>query len=110
MSLQAGLPTYLQSDLSRQRQAYQQKMEAQLARWRADILTLEAELNEAQTSEKIALQEQLATLKTKMQHAAERLDNLKESTGDAWAEIQTDIDDIWEELSQAVELVQKEIQ
>jgi len=110
MSLQAGLPTYLQSDLSRQRQAYQQKMEAQLARWRADILTLEAQLNEAQTSEKIALQEQLAALKTKMQHAAERLEKLKEATGDAWAEIQTDIDDIWQELSQAVEQAQKEIQ
>ena len=103
--MKASLPPRLQSDLTQQRQAYHQEIEAQLARWRADIATMEAE---TAGKNQVDLQQRLIDLKSKLKRAETRLDKMKETTGDAWAELQTEIDDLRQAISDSVEQAQKE--
>lgn len=106
--MRAGLPSHMQSELTQQREAYQQKIEAQMARWRADVATIEADLTEASVSDQISLQQQMADLKAKLARAEERLDQMKETTGDAWVELQTEVDDLQQEISKSLNQIQKE--
>ena len=64
---------------------------------------LEAQLKEAPTNDRIAFQDQLTALKAKLQNAEEWLDEMKETTGDAWAELQTDIEEIWQDMGYSVD-------
>lgn len=108
--MRAGLPSRMQSELTQQREAYQQKIEAQMARWRADVATMEADLTEATVSDQISLQQQIADLKAKLARAEERLDQMKETTGDAWVELQTEVDDLQQQISKSFNQIQKDYQ
>jgi chromosome segregation ATPase len=109
--MSTNLPPRLQSDLTRQRQAYHQELEAQLGRWRADIATMEAEMSAgASVQDQVALQQQLTNIKAKLERAKERLDKMKDTTGDAWAELQTDVANIHQNVSNSVDQAQKEFQ
>lgn len=106
--MDTNLPPRLQSDLTQQRQAYHQEIEAQLARWRADIATMEADMAGASLKHQITLQKYLTDLKAKLTQAEIQVDELKEKTGDAWTELQTDIDDLQQDISESVDQAQKE--
>ena len=107
--MNTNLPPRLQSEQTQQQQAYYQKMEAQMARWRADIVTLEAEMAQADVAEQLALQKQLDALKTKVAQAEERLDKMKDVTGDAWTELQAKVDGMQQEIAEFVEQAQHQL-
>lgn len=96
-----------QSERTKQRRAYYQKNEAQLARWRADLLALEANMAEASVNEQMVIQQQIRSLKEKLAQAEERLDDMKEATGDTWAKLQISVDTLQEELADSVDEAQQ---
>lgn len=83
------------------KQAYEQKLEAQLKQWRADLDKLEAKADEAQADAKIEYQRQISSLKSKRSDLKQRLETLKKSSGDAWEEIKTGTESAWQSLSQS---------
>lgn len=105
--MRAGLPPRMQSDVTQQREAYQQEIEAQMARWRADVAKMEADLTGATVSDQISLQQQIAELKAKLTKANKRLAKMKETSGDAWVELQTEVDDLQQEISESMDQAQR---
>ena len=109
--MKTNLPPRLQSDITRQQKAYHQEMEAQLARWRADIATMEAEMSAgASVQAQIALQQKLTKLKAQLEQAEKRLSKMTQVTGNAWAELQTEVADSHQTLTTAVDQAQKEFE
>ena len=67
------------------KEAYLAKREAELKEWDAQIVQLEAKAEQAQAQVKIHYYEQLESLRTKQTAVRDKLHELKQSSGAAWA-------------------------
>lgn len=85
------------------REAYQQKLSAQLDQWRAKIDLLDARAKEASADARIACEDQVKELKAKQEAAESKLQELRESSGDAWDELKSGVDDAWERMARSVD-------
>ncbi|MDX1605780.1 MAG: hypothetical protein R3202_06275 [Candidatus Competibacterales bacterium] len=81
--------------------AYQQKLQAQLDEWRADIDKLRARAEQAEADTRLELQQQIEALQARHQAAAEKLDKLRQSGEEAAKTMQSGIEAAWKELEQA---------
>ena len=84
------------------KQAYHQKMAAQLAQWGAEIDLLQAKAVNAGADLRIQYNEDLQALKEKRELASAQLESLKEASNDAWAQIKETADTMWDELKQGI--------
>lgn len=82
--------------------AYKQKMAAQLNEWNAQINLLEAKLENAGADLKIERAKQLHELRAKQRAASEKLTELEKAGGEAWEQVKTTADKIWDELKAGV--------
>jgi hypothetical protein len=80
------------------KEAYQQKMDAQLKEWSVDIDQLKAKAGSAKADLKVAYEKQLAELRAKHGEGRTKLDEIKESSGDAWEELKTGTDHVLNEI------------
>ena len=64
--------------------AYNQKMAAQLKEWTAQINLLEAKIENAGADLKVKRADELKALRAKQHAAAEKMKELEKATGDAW--------------------------
>lgn len=83
--------------------AYQQKLQAQLDEWNAKIKQLEARMSQANADAKIQYQEQLEELKAKQAAARDKLDELSAASEDAWQDMKQGFEDSWSRLSDAIQ-------
>jgi recombinational DNA repair ATPase RecF len=84
------------------KEAYKQKMDAQLKEWSAQIDLLDARVENAGADIKIKRIEAMQALRVKQQLAAEKMLELEKSSGEAWGQIKETADKIWEELKAGV--------
>ena len=84
------------------KQAYHQKMAAQLAQWGAEIDLLQAKAVNAGADLRIQYNEDLQALKEKRELASAQLESLKEASNEAWAQIKETADAMWDELKQGI--------
>ncbi len=78
--------------------AYRQKMGAQLKEWSAQINLLEARLDNLGADLKVTRAEQLHELRAKHRAAAEKMKELGKSTGEAWEQAKGTADKLWDDF------------
>jgi hypothetical protein len=81
--------------------AYREKMEAQLEEQRARLELLKARAKVAIADGKIMAYEELADADQKLAALKVKLKNLADAGGDAWQEMKSGVEQAWSDLSEA---------
>lgn len=100
------LSSNLIRDALQGRNQYIIEREARLGRWRADIATMETEINGGNLTHR----KELIELKREMDVVEDQLEKLKEATGDTWEDLKPKADSAWEELSASLEKLKRKLQ
>ena len=82
--------------------AYKQKMEAQLKEWSAQIDLLEAKMENAGADMKVKSAQQLHELRAKQRAASEKMEELGKASGEAWEQVKKTADKLWDDLKTGV--------
>lgn len=85
------------------KEAYQEKLEAQLREWTARLDQLKAKADLAEADAKIEYHRQIDGARSKIETAQTRLRELKSSSGEAWESLKDGIERAWADLKTAVE-------
>jgi len=84
------------------RKAYEEKYDAQLKEWNAEIALLKAKADKAKAEAKIEYYRTIETLQGKQDAAGKKLRELKAAGDDAWEDIKTGAENAWGELKTAL--------
>ena len=82
--------------------AYKQKMSAQLKEWTAQINLLEAKIENAGADIKVKSADVLKELKIKQHAAAEKMKELEKASEHAWDQIKDTADKLWDDLKHGI--------
>ncbi len=85
-----------------QKEAYQEKLKAQLDEWSADLDKLKARAEKAEAGLKIEYHNEIEQLRAKKEAVEQKLSELKNASEDAWEDIKAGIETSWDSLSQAI--------
>lgn len=85
-----------------ERDAYVQKIKAQLDHWNAEIDKLEAKSQEASADAQIEYREQIDTLKQRRQEITEKLAALKTAGDSAWEDMKSGVELAWNAMDSAL--------
>jgi transketolase len=85
-----------------EKQAYEQKVEARLERWQAQIQELKARAKEADADTRAEIAKQLKHLDEHSDEALEKLRDLRDSSGDAWKDVKGGLENSWDSLEKAL--------
>lgn len=81
---------------------YRQKFEAKLKEVIAQIDLLEAKADQVKAESKIELQQQIQSLRQQRDTLGQKLDQLKQSSGDAWKDLKAGLESATEDLKGAL--------
>jgi hypothetical protein len=84
------------------KEAYQQKLEAQLAEWNAAIDKLKAKADKAEAEAQIEYYKQIEDMQVKQEAAREKLTELKEAGEGGWEDLKVGLENTWNSLGDAV--------
>jgi hypothetical protein len=85
------------------KQAYQEKLEAQLAEWDAQLDLIKAKAKNLQADAKLEYERQIAALQQKRAEALAKLEDLYKRGEDAWEDLKEGTEKAWGEMGQAME-------
>ena len=85
------------------KESYQQKLQAQLDQWNADIDKLKAKADKVDADIKLEYYEQIEDLRVKQQAARDSLANLMSASDDAWEDLKAGVESAWFTLGEAIE-------
>jgi hypothetical protein len=85
------------------KEAYQEKIEAQLREWAVAIDHLKARADEGRDRATSAYYEQLELLRQKQVTAQQRLEELQRGGEDAWEHLKQGMEQAWHDLKQAID-------
>jgi TMP repeat len=80
------------------RKAYEEKFDAQLKEWNAEIVLLNAKADKAKAEEKIEYYKTIEALQGKQDAARIKLQELRAAGDDAWEDIKTGAENVWTEV------------
>jgi short-subunit dehydrogenase len=89
---------------------YVQKMKAKLDEWSAEIDRLQARSEQVEADLKLEYSRRMKNLQEKQDTAQEKLDNLINSSGQAWTEFKSGVESAWKSLEDSIQDVQNEFQ
>ncbi|MRR53936.1 MAG: coiled coil domain-containing protein [Deltaproteobacteria bacterium] len=81
---------------------YREKFEANLNKLKAQIDVLEAKADLLKAESKLELKQQIQSLRQKRDAIANKLDQLKQSSGEAWKDIKAGLESATKELKGAL--------
>ena len=84
------------------KQAYQDKLQAQLDQWRAEIGKLQAKAQGSSAQAQLDYYKQIENLRSMQVDAEKKLDELRQSGDEAWEDLKAGIDHAWGSLGNAV--------
>ncbi|MEJ2361283.1 MAG: hypothetical protein P8Z75_07630 [Gammaproteobacteria bacterium] len=84
------------------KEAYKNKLKAQLAEWEAQINLLDAKTKNAAADVQVKYAQELDQLRHQQRKAADKLTELEHASGEAWQEIKVSADQVWDELKSGV--------
>jgi multidrug resistance efflux pump len=87
--------------MSEKRKAYEEKIDAQLEEWSAQIALLKARADKAKAEAKIEYSKTIEALQKKKDGAREKLDELKTAGDEAWEDIKTGAEKAWDDVRTA---------
>ena len=82
--------------------AYKQKLAAQLKEWSAQINLLEAKVENAEADMKIKRLDLIKGLRVQQHLAVDKMKELEKSSGDAWDQVKSTAEKIWSDLKHGV--------
>ncbi len=85
------------------RDAYVEKLKAQLDQWNAQIAEWEARGKKAQTDSHLEYEKQLAAYHQQRDQALEQLRKVQGASADAWQELSRGADEAWARMREAFE-------
>ena len=80
------------------RKAFQEKFDAQLKEWSAEIALLKAKADKAKAEVKIEYYKTLETLQGKQDVARTKLKELRSAGDDAWEDVKAGAENVWTEI------------
>lgn len=83
------------------KEQYEQKLEAKLDEWGAEIDKLKAKADNAEADLKIEYYEQIDEMRSMQATANEKFIELKDASDDAWENLKAGIDNAWDSLGNA---------
>lgn len=86
--------------------AYKEKMSAQLKVWDAQIKLLEAQATKVGADLKVKHAEEMRDLRDKQLAAAAKMKELDKATGEAWDQVKSTADKVWEDLKTGLSAAQ----
>jgi uncharacterized coiled-coil DUF342 family protein len=89
-------------DVMEEKQAYQEKMQAQLKDWAAKIDALIAKAEKAGAEKKVEYQEQIQRLQAKKKDAEAKLQELRTAGEETWGEVKEALEKISVDLRSAL--------
>ena len=84
------------------KEAYEQKIEARLDEWKAEINQLKAKAQKAEADAQIRYYKQIEDIQAKQEAARKKLRALKNAGEDAWKDLKTGLDDALNRLGDAI--------
>lgn len=84
------------------KQAYQDKLQAQLDQWRAEIGKLQAKAKSSSAQAQLDYYRQIEELRSMQVDAEKKLEELKQSGDEAWEDLKAGIDHAWDTMGNAV--------
>jgi len=84
------------------KESFQQKLQAELDEWSAEIDKLKAKANKAEADVKLEYFEQIEKLREKQEVAKDKLRELTAASDDAWEDLKAGAESAWLSLGNAV--------
>ncbi len=84
------------------KETYEQKLQAQLDEWGAEINKLKARADGAEADIQLEYYKKIEELRTMQESATNKLSKLKDAGDDAWEDLKAGIDSAWDSLGNAV--------
>jgi len=83
------------------RKAYEEKIDAQLEEWNAQIALLKARADKTKAEVKIEYYKTIEALQRRQDEARTKLDELKTAGDEAWEDLKTGAEKAWDEVKTA---------
>jgi hypothetical protein len=83
------------------RKPYEEKLDAQLKKWSAEIALFTAKADKAEAGAKIEYYKTIETLQDKADAARTKLWELRTAGDDAWEDLKTGAENVWTEVKTA---------
>ena len=87
--------------MKNKRKAYEEKLDAQLDEWSAQINVLKARADKAKAEVKIEYYKTIEVLERKQKDAKAKLQELKTAGDEAWEDLKTGAEKAWDEVKTA---------
>lgn len=87
--------------MKNKRKAYEEKLDAQLEEWSAQIAQLKARADKARAEVKIEYYKTIETLQHRQDEASAKLHELKSSGDEAWEDLKAGAEKAWAEIKTA---------
>jgi uncharacterized coiled-coil DUF342 family protein len=84
------------------KEAYEQKLQAQLDEWRAEIDKLKAKADGADADAQIEFYKTIDELRSMQKAATHKIAELKDAGDDVWEDLKAGIDSTWDSLGDAL--------
>lgn len=84
------------------KELYQQKKQAQLDEWKAEVDKLKARASGASADAQLELNKHIEALETKIQENKTKLSELAKAGEDAWESIKDGVESAWDSMKSAV--------
>lgn len=89
------------------RKAYEEKMDARLSKWEAQIQVLRARGEEAKADAKAEIGRELNELEKRAEATRERFRDLRASGEDAWRDIKVGLENSWRSMESGLKAARK---
>lgn len=76
-----------------EKEAYEEKQQARLDEWAAEIDKMKAKARQADAEAKLKMNEKIEEAEAMRKQVEERLEDLRSSSGDAWADVKQGLDE-----------------
>lgn len=90
------------------KEAYVEKMKAQLAEWNAELDKLEAKARGATADAQLKYEDQLKSLRQHRDDARQKLEAIQAAGADAWEHLKQGADEAWNRLKESVAKAQSQ--
>jgi uncharacterized coiled-coil DUF342 family protein len=87
--------------MNEKRDAYVQKLKAQLDEWNADINKLEAKSDQAEAGAKIEYHKQIADLRARLKEVGNKIGELQQTGEEPWEDLKQGLENSWEILKES---------
>lgn len=86
-----------------EKELYNQKMQAQLDEWKAELNLLKAKAKKAEADSKLEADKKINELEGRIEEGQTKLNELKEASDEAWESVKSGFDAAWSSLKSGFE-------